>query len=322
MQPYPALSPDGRRMVFVAEWESRLALWVQSIGDLEASPLPGTEGATSPFWSPDGRFIAFVAGGQLKKVSLAGGRPVQTVFAGPTTSGGVWTPDGTIVFAGAGGLYRVVAEGGQPEPLTRLDESRGEFSHRWPAPLPGSATQFIYLIRSTRDDARGLYLGSLADANLKQRLTAEDSNGAFGSDAAGRLHLFFVRDSTLLAQPFDAGRGQLTGEPVVIAHPIVPGQTGRLAPFAIAGRTLVYRPAIPNHTRMVWMNRRGDRGSTLGSLDGIPLSVAVARRQQSGYCAVRRGNRPVRHMGVRSAPPDQRATYAGPGGRLLPGLDA
>ena len=264
MEPHPALSANGRRLAFIAEWQGRRALWVQTVGALDAAPVPGTEGATAPFWSPDGQFVGYFADERLKKVSLTGDRPVETLSDVTTRWGGTWAATGTIVFSGLDGLYRVAAEGGEAVRMTRLDESRGEFSHRWPVVVPDGSSRFAYLIRSTQEDARGIYLGSLDDPSSKRRLVGADSNGGFIVGPGRQVHLLFVRDSALLAQPFDPVDGRLTGHAVLIARPVAPGETGRRAPFSAASDTLVYRPSAPFTNRMVWMDRRGGRESYVG----------------------------------------------------------
>jgi eukaryotic-like serine/threonine-protein kinase len=260
MEPYPTLSPDGRRIAFTARWESRRALWVQTIGTLEAVPIRGTEGVTAPFWSPDGQSIGFVGGdGYLKRVLLTGDRPVQVLSDVPAQWGGAWTSEGDIVFTGRDGLYRIGSDGGAAVQLTHLDASRGEFSHRWPTTIPGSPSQLAFLVRSTQEDARGIHVISLDDPSRKRRIVPDDSNSSFSVGLDGRLRIFFVHDATLIAQPFDPVGGRLTGEPVVVARPVAPGENGRLAPFSAAGSTVVYRRAEPSPNRAIWMNRRGDR---------------------------------------------------------------
>jgi hypothetical protein len=130
-------------------------------------------------------------------------------------------------------------------------------------------TRFVYLVLSTQDEYGGLYLGSIDDPDMKIRLMPSDSNAAFGFDSSGRLHLFFVRDSVLVAQPFDVPRGALTGDPVVIvSEKIVTAPTVRYAAFAASGRTLVYRPRFAPSTRLVWIDRRGIVGRQVGEEGG------------------------------------------------------
>ena len=284
MEPRPAVSPDGRRLAFRARLGSQSMLFVQTLGALEAQPLTPVAG-TLPFWSPDGEFIAFGSPEQLQRVFASGKRAPQVVCTCDAQWGGAWGGDGTILFAGSSGLFRVSAEGSQPEQLTHLDRSRGEFSHRFPVLLPGGK-RFLYLIRSTRDDTRGVYLGSFDEPDLKQRVIAEDSNVAHIVAGDSGSYLLFVRDRTLLAQRFDTDRGALVSDPIVVSRPVVPGEGGRFAPFAVGGTTLVYRLRSHSRTPLHWMTRNGVSAGRIGdpagkyrypslSPDGTKLAVVL-----------------------------------------------
>jgi serine/threonine-protein kinase len=133
-----ALSPDGRRLAFAtpAAPGTPPRLWVRSLDAVTAVPLPGTESALDPFWSPDGTSLAFIADDKLKRVAASGG-PVQTLCDAEDAFGGSWSSENVIAFSGPNGLMRVAAAGGVATPLTTVDQSRGELSHRWPFFLPG-----------------------------------------------------------------------------------------------------------------------------------------------------------------------------------------
>ena len=191
-----------------------------------------------------------------------------------------------MVFAGKAGLYRISSDRGEPIAVTEVDKERQEFSHRFPLMLP-DGRRFLYLIRSTQHEYRGIYLGSLDDPHLKRCVVPDDSNSAYGLSPAGRPYLFFVRDLTLLAQPFDPVRGEVSGDARVVARPVVPGEAGRLAPFAVAGRSLVYRPTSLSNSQLHWMDRRGVPSGAVGSsaadysfpaLSPDGSRLAVARR--------------------------------------------
>ena len=135
--PQMALSPDGLRLAYVLTIEGKASLWVRPLDELAGQQIPGTEDASFPFWSPDSRFVAFFAEGQLKKIDLLGGPPMPICDA-PAGEGGTWNNADEIVFApdATGGLSRVAAAGGAPVQVTTLDTSSGESSHRWPHFLP------------------------------------------------------------------------------------------------------------------------------------------------------------------------------------------
>ena len=279
MEPYPALSPDGQQIAYVAATDRGTSVWVQRVGDLSSRQLPGTERMGRPFWSPDGTFVAVGGARGLRTIAIAGDSAPQTVCECPATDGGAWSRDGTILFSHRVGLSRVAASGGTPVPVTTIDESRGEFAHQFPQFLP-DGRRFLYLIRSDQAERRGIYLASIDHPGNTHRLLPDDSNVDIGEGADGSPYLFFVRDVTLVAQPFDFDRGELTGSPILIAPRVVPGEGGRFAPFAAGGRTIVFRQTTAPRTRLRWFDRRGlsAPGSELaGSFRYVSLSPDGSR---------------------------------------------
>ena len=207
------LSPDGAVVVFVGQPDTSGSpqLYVQRLDQLQATPLSGTEDATSPFFSPDGQWIGFFAGGKLKKVSITGGATV-TLGDAPANRGGAWGEDGTIVFTPGPpldvGLRRVSSAGGKSEALTSLAE--GEVTQRWPQALPGGKG---VLYTSSRD------LDTYDDATLVvQRLPTGPRKAVLRGGSQGRYlpsgHLVYMHDGTLFAVPFDLDRLEVTGQPV------------------------------------------------------------------------------------------------------------
>ncbi|HEV8131162.1 MAG TPA: protein kinase, partial [Acidobacteriota bacterium] len=197
-----AISPDGRHLAFVSTSEGRSLLWIRSFDSITARPLAGTEDAYLPFWSPDSRSIGFFAAGKLKRIEVNGG-PAQTLCdISLDGRGGTWNQDGIIVFSPdfQKELYKISSAGGVAAPLTKLDSSRQETSHRFPYFL-ADGRHFVYLARCTVPENSGLYIGSLESKETKRVLAAESS----AAYAAGNL--LFVRRRTLIAQPFDLVQG-------------------------------------------------------------------------------------------------------------------
>ncbi len=250
-----ALSPDGRTLAFVArDTAGRSLIWVRSLDALSGRPLIGTDGAEYPFWSPDSRFIGFFAGGKVKKIETSGGPP-QTVCESGWGRGGTWNQDDVIVFASTtfGPLSRVFASGGLPITLTKLDTSRQENSHRWPCFLP-DGKHFLFLARGSGDATDAISLGSLDTTEKSEVVLLANSNMAY---AAGRI--LFVRDQSLMAQPFDATRLQLSGDAVRVFDGVLYGTSFSRAIFsASANGILAYQTGAPHEDRqLVWFDRSG-----------------------------------------------------------------
>jgi Tol biopolymer transport system component len=248
---------------------------VRPIDSLAAQPLAGTEEALNLFWSPDSRTIGFFAGGKLKKVEATGGPP-QTLCDAVDGRGGTWNRDGVIVFTPdtQGGLYRVPASGGLPVQITTPDASRGENSNRWPDFLP-DGRHFLFFARSTQPENTGLYVGSL-DSNERKLLFASASSAQYAPPG----YLLFLREKTLMAQPFDASRLRLEGEPVPIAEGVgAEGQIGgnsQLSSFSVSGnRALVYTTGTREDRHYAWFDRSGKEIGSInpaGGLNDVRLS--------------------------------------------------
>ena len=256
-----ALSPDGRRLVFrVSSEDGPIGLGQRTMDRMASRILPGTEGATYPFWSPDSRYLAFFGqGGKLKKVDMAGGPPETVCDAPAPGAGGAWNPEGVILFGRtySDPLYRVPAEGGAPVPVTALDASRQEAGHLWPRFLP-DGRHFLYLAVSARPEQSAIYAGSL-DSKERKLVVKADASFAYVPPGDGHLgYLLFLRESTLVAQAFDARRLELQGVAVPVAE-----QVGRIAPtsfglFAASdGGVLAYRGIGGGNTSLRWMDRAG-----------------------------------------------------------------
>jgi eukaryotic-like serine/threonine-protein kinase len=245
-------------------------LWVRPLASVTAQSLPGTEGASYPFWSPDSRFIGFFASGKLKRVDLVGGLP-QTLGDAPDGRGGAWNHEGIIVFAPSPveGLRRVPAAGGQAAPLTNLDAARRETSHLWPHFLP-DGRHFVYLAATAKRETDGIYLGSLDSAKRKHLLSGS-SNAAYAPPG----YLLFWRDGALAAQRFDPRKMEVIGAAFPILQAIKHYAAINYAYFSIsANNTLVYLSGAPK-TQLMWFDRGGrliSVASPEGKYDSFSLS--------------------------------------------------
>ncbi|MBI4460255.1 MAG: PD40 domain-containing protein, partial [Acidobacteria bacterium] len=263
-----ALSPDGTQMAFAAYKEGKQLLWVRSLDSLEAKPLPGTEGASRPFWSPDSRFLGFFADIKLKKIEVAGGPPQILADASAGITGGTWSREGIIVFAGpsSGGsgqpLFHVSAAGGEATATTVVDTSR-ESRHGSPFFLP-DGRHFLFSISSGRPEIQGIYVGSL-DSKEKTRVLGEYSNAAYVPPG----YLLFVRQGTLMAQPFDAKKLQLTGEPFSVAEDVYFNALNGEGAFSVSENgALSYLNGSGDETRLTWFDRSGKELGQVGQPGG------------------------------------------------------
>ena len=281
------ISPDGRKVAFVTNGEGGNLLWVRAVDTVQARVIAPWTSNPVPFWSPDSRFIAYQQDGKLKKVDIAGGPPVTLCDAPLAFAGGAWSPENIIVFGDrAGGLMQVSAGGGIPTPLTRLDTKTGDTSHALPSFLP-DGRHFLYLRRTAAAEKTGIYVGSL-DAKPEQQdpaiLVATTYAGVYAATPDPRPSaphggfLLFVRDSTLMAQPFDPDRRTLSGEPVPIADNLG-GTAYGFAPFAASATgTLAYRGGGGvgvTQTQLTWFDRQGAVIGTMGQ-PGPYNSIALS----------------------------------------------
>ncbi len=253
-----SLSPDGRHMTFsLRGGDGDDLLWIRSLDSLAARPLPGTKGATWPFWSPDSRFIAFFADGKLKKIDLVGS-PAVSISDAIDGRSGAWNAEGEIVFAPTtvSPIHRVASAGGPSSPVTKLDEDHGETTHRWVTFLP-DGRHFLYLAgahgEGTKSEVNAVYAGQLGSDERKLVVRVR-SNVAY---AAG--HLLYVRDRVLLAQPFDPGRLELSGDPVPVGEGIDYEAGFFRAVFAASsGSMLAYQAGgADSSAQLTWFDREG-----------------------------------------------------------------
>jgi serine/threonine protein kinase len=281
-----AISPDGRQLAYVSTDSSgKSMLWVRALDSLKARFLPGTENAAHPFWSPDGRALGFVAGGTIKRIDADGG-PVQTLAdTGPFRSGAAWNRDGMILFSGASGLLKVPAAGGAASSVTTLDRSRQEVFHAWSQFLP-DGRHFLYFVQSAEADHRGVYVGSLDSGKTAQLLQSE-----LKAVYAPPGYLLFVRDEALMAQPFNAERLELKGEPSLVADGIWVAQGAGQASFSVSPTgVLAYVNATLWNTQLAWFDRGGRSIGSVGTPDRYNSQIPQLSPDASRI-AIARGHR-------------------------------
>jgi Tol biopolymer transport system component/predicted Ser/Thr protein kinase len=271
---YVQVSPDGSKLAFTTSGDKG-GIWNRDLDSVEARLLPGTGGGVNPLWSPDNKSLAYGAGNKLMRVDISGGPPQVLCQSKFPVAAGFWTEDGEIVFSGRGGgpLQRVKATGGVPQPVTAL--AKGESLHTLPSLLP-DGRHFLYLFNAGAKG--GFYVGSL-DAKPDQQPRVQVAPAQFGAtfvrsgNSAGG-DLFFVRDGTLMAQPFDPKAQRLTGDPIPVVQQI--GTRGRHAHFSVtAGGVLAYRTGPGNKTQLTWLDRAGKVLDTAGE-PGQPLVIALS----------------------------------------------
>jgi serine/threonine protein kinase len=270
-----SVSPDGRRLVFTAAGGG---LWIRDFSGHEWQRLPGTEGGSTPFWSPDGRYLGFTVGSELKRLDMTGGPP-ETLATLARGGGGSasYNLNGDIVLGSWGGgsggpLWKVSQPGGVATALTQVDVSRGEFYHTWPTFLPDGSS-FLYF-RSGPQDVAGMYVGSLDAAPAEQSRQRIFPSTVPATYANG--HLFFLRGSTLMAQPFNARSLQLERDAAPVAEnvQITWFSTGV---FGVSGSgALAYQAASASGTfQLTWFDRQGEALGTIGP-QSTDASVALS----------------------------------------------
>ena len=262
------VSPDGRFLSFHAESEGRTHIWLRPIDSLTARPLPGTEGIEFwfHFWSPDSRFIGFMAGGKLKKIDIAGGRP--QILADAPGSGpfqlGSWGSDGTIIYnineaPGYNGLYRVSAEGGPAIRLTILDEAGDEVAVAFPAFLP-DGRHFIFQGGPAQET--GIWVASL-DSLRASELLAIESYARYAPPG----YLLYASRGALMAHRFDPDSLSLLGEPFPIAEQVETFAGIGIPNFSASDNGILTYDSGRGPSRLVWRDRNGLELGQVGEPD-------------------------------------------------------
>jgi eukaryotic-like serine/threonine-protein kinase len=263
-----AISRDGRRIAFVAQSpDGTRRLWMRSLDRLDAQPVPGSEGATGPFWSPDGRRLAFFADGKLKRIDIGSGTPVSICDA-PSPNAGSWSEDDVVLFSvnsspNSAVLARVSASGGIPAPVTNTVPGG---RHSRPVFLPGGQHFLYYAFTPAPENPHRpkhpVSIGSL-DASVHKELVVPDAMNVSYS----RGHVLFLRASTLMAQPFDMRTLSLSGTAFPVAEEVATQPISPTDALFAASDTgvLVYQSGVPSSTsELVWFDREGRRTGSIG----------------------------------------------------------
>jgi serine/threonine protein kinase len=255
------LSPNGLLVTFVAsDPDGKRHLWVRPLDSLRADPLPATEGASSPFWSPDNHFIGYFANRKLFKIEISGGRPQALCEVGES-SGGTWNPDGVILFGGTAGLYRISAQGGTPVLATKV--SQKEEAHRWPNFLP-DGRHFIFLGDAATTEDHHIRVGTL-DSQESEILFPAISRIVYAPPG----YLLYINQGALVTVPFNPNSLKVTGEISTVAERIAEVGDNHEFDFSVSETgNLAYQSGSFN-AQLTWFDRTGKKLGTVGEPVGM-----------------------------------------------------
>ncbi len=291
-EPALALSPDGSQLVVSGNREGKNQLFVHRMDRADFLPIPGTEGGTRPFFSPDGRWIGFYLSSLSKVMKIPAEGGAAVAIADATWGGGTWGPDGTIVYSLSykGGIWRLPPGGGKAEAVTSPDTAKGELAHWWPQFLP-DGRHVLFTNFSTPIERAKIEVVDLKTGARKVLV----SGGVFGRYVSAG-YLLYARGETVLAQPFDPGSLTTSGSAVVVVEDVAMSSSNGIAGYATsANGTLAYVPAsaFVSGTQPVWVDRGGAQRSLLtqpGSYCCPRLSPEAGRVALSVWQPARNGD--------------------------------
>ena len=267
-----SLAPGGRQLVYPAATAGVVTLWLHDLRSGETRALPGTDGAATPFWAPDGSRIGFAAGGRLRAIDLAGGT-ASDIAEAPAARGAAWNAAGDLVFApsAAGALMRRAADGSIAA-LTTVDKAAGESAHTWPSFLPDGRHVIFFVTAADRSRA-GIWIAALDDPAARRRLFASDAQAIVSGDT-----LLFVNDLALMAQRLDSSL-QPVGRSEVAGVPAGRGPLGQIFATAAAD-VLIYGAPGTTLRELRWVSRTGESiGRASEPVDAWDVRIAPDGRR-------------------------------------------
>ena len=275
-----AIDPAGTMLAYAAVVEGRSRLVLRRFDSFTEELIPGTDGASQPFFAPDGERLAYFAEGMLKTVQIDGSQAIDVCSVPGATAGGTWTVDGHLIYAplGGQGLVRVAADGGRPVPLTRLDDQGTEVAHGWPHALPDGRSIVFTIGRTGRSP-----LLSLLSLETGEQRSLVPADGGASYVTSG--HVVYARQGEVFALPIEAETLSMRGAPRVVANAVTSSaagywRLGRSKLVAARDSTLVYAPADEDasDTTLVWV----DRGGEITSLDDVAAPHQTPRLSPDG----------------------------------------
>lgn len=260
----PSISPDGKLLVFSAQGpEGQRMLWLRPLDAMRHTPIPGTEGATNPFWSPDGQYLAYFSGRALKMVRVKDYATDTICKVEGTNGGGAWNRDGVILFARNidEGIFQVEAKANSnPAPVLRVNPGKGENAYMWPQFLP-DGKHFLFFVQTEATETTGVYTGAIGSADSRLLFPSETNalySGAPDSQSQKNGYLLYIGNRKLMGQAFNAAHLSVVGEPITLADDIGAVSSMNLAPITVANNgTLAYQSTGKPTRQLLWMDRAG-----------------------------------------------------------------